>query len=155
MGERLTGKQERFVAGLVAGLNQREAYVAAYDARRMKRATIDKRASEMALSEPIKRRFAELVAESAKAACWSRERAIRDLLEVRDIALGHIRQTAGNRAHYDDSNKRDLADLPANAVKLVVSSTAELNKLCGLYDSPDGPGGGVTIIDNIPRPSDG
>lgn len=155
MSDRLTGKQEKFVNGLVSGMSQREAYLSAYNTQRMKAETVDKRACELLKNGKIAGRFDELVAEAAKEACWTRERAIRDLLEVRDIALGHIRQTREIREHFDANLKRDLADLPPNAVKLVVSSTAELNKLCNLYDGAGGDSGKVVIVDNIPRPEDG
>jgi len=156
MRDRLTPKQEKFVNALVSGMSQREAYLSAYNVQRMKPETIDKRACELLKSGKIAARYDALTAEAARAACWTRERAIRDMLEVREIALGHIRQTRDLKAHFDEHSKRDLADLPPNAVKLVVSSTAELNKLCNLYDGAAGDGGsGVTIVDNIPRPSDG
>lgn len=155
MSDRLTPKQEKFVNALVSGMSQREAYMSAYNAQRMKPDTIDKRACELLKNGKIAGRFDQLTAEAAEAAGWTRERAIRDLLEVRDIALGHIRQTRELKAHFDEHSKRDLADLPPNAVKLVVSSTAELNKLCNLYDGAGGDGGKVVIVDNIPRPEDG
>ena len=155
MSDRLTPKQEKFVNGLVSGMSQREAYMSAYICSRWKPETVDSQASRTMANPKIRARYDELVAEAAEAACWTRERAIRDLLEVRDIALGHIRQTREMRAHFDMNSKRDLADLPANAVKLVVSSTAELNKLCNLYDGGDGDDAKVVIVDNIPRPTDG
>lgn len=155
MSDRLTPKQEKFVNALVSGMSQREAYMSAYVCSRMKSKTIDEKASRLAADGKVRARIDELVAEAAEAACWTRERAIRDLLEVRDIALGHIRQTRELKAHFDEHSKRDLADLPPNAVKLVVSSTAELNKLCNLYDGAGGDGGKVVIVDNIPRPEDG
>ena len=155
MSDRLTAKQEKFVNALVAGMSQREAYLCAYNVQRMKPDTIDSKASRLFAEGRIRERFDALVAEAARAACWTRERAIADLLEVRDIALGHIRQTAELRVHFDEHSKRDLADLPPNAVKLVVSSTAELNKLCNLYEGAGGDDGKVVIIDNIPRSADG
>ena len=155
MSDRLTPKQEKFVNALVSGMSQREAYLSAYNVQRMKPESIDVAACRVLKVPKVSLRHDELMAEAAKAACWTRERAIRDLLEVRDIALGHIRQTREMRAHFDANLKRDLADLPANAVKLVVSSTAELNKLCNLYDGADGDGGKVVIVDNIPRPENG
>jgi hypothetical protein len=155
MSDRLTAKQERFVQALVSGMSQREAYLTAYNAQGMKPRSIDVAACRVFDRANVRLRHDELLALSAQAACWTREKAIADLLEVRSIALGHIRQTTGHKVHFDEHDKRDLADLPSNAVKLVVSSTAELNKLCGFYDGPGGDDGKVVIVDNIPGPSDG
>jgi hypothetical protein len=150
MSDRLTPKQEKFVQALVSGASQREAYRSAYNCSRIKPESIDSLASRLLANVKVRSRYDELVAEAAKAACWTRERAINELIEVRDIALEHIRKTKRHRAHFDGNNKRDIADLPKTAAQLLVSSTAELNKLCGLYDKPEGPDSGkVVIVDDV------
>jgi hypothetical protein len=147
--KRLTPKQEKFVHGLVSGMSQREAYLCAYSASRMKPETVDKRASELFAKGEVAGRYDELMAEIASRVMWDRERATRDLLEVREIALSQIRQTKKHKVHFDEHSKRDLADLPKAAVQLVISSTAELNKMFGIYDKGDASDGRVVIVDDV------
>ena len=145
----ITPKQEKYVRGLVSGMSQREAYASAYNCSKMKPETVDSHASRLLASDKVRARYEELTAELAERVLWDRERAAKELLEVRDIALRHIRQTQENAAHYDMSGKRDIADLPKTAVQLLVASTAELNKMFRVYDAPDSGDGKVTIIDDL------
>ncbi len=146
---RITPKQERFVQGLIAGASQREAYRAAYSASRMSDKTVDKRASELFKRGGVKGRYDELQAELADRVLWDREKAARELIEVRDLALRHIRETRDDKKNIDDHGKRELADLPKAAAQLVIQSTAELNKMFGLYENPGAKDGKVVIVDDL------
>ena len=146
--QRLTAKQEKFVCALVSGVSQYEAYRAAYDCEGHGREYADSKASHLMSQVKMRARYAELVAEIASRVLWDRERATRELLEVRAIALDHIRQTVAHRAHFDANDKRDIADLPKTAVQLVIASTAELNKMFRVNEANDGDGR-VTVVDDV------
>lgn len=57
----LTPKQEKYVQNLVKGMSQRKAYKNSFDAKKMKDATIDKKASELFQKEEIRGRYEELI----------------------------------------------------------------------------------------------
>lgn len=78
----LTPKQEKFVQGLFTGMSQREAYKSAYDCAKMKDATIDKRASEIAQKGEIKGRLKELQENLAMRNTVSVEWVLNNLKEV-------------------------------------------------------------------------
>ena len=59
----LTDKQEKFVIELLKGKSQREAYKAAYNAKNMKDATIDSKASLLWKRDEIRARHEELRTE--------------------------------------------------------------------------------------------
>ena len=59
----LTPKQEKFVQALIAGKSQREAYKEAYNATRMKDATIDSKAYLLFNKDYIRARYNELLEE--------------------------------------------------------------------------------------------
>lgn len=56
----LTGKQEKFVQGLLAGLSQVEAYRAAYDTQGMNPRTIQNEAYQLAKQDKIRQRLSQL-----------------------------------------------------------------------------------------------
>lgn len=147
--QKLTVKQELFVQALVSGKSQREAYRAAYCAARMKPETIDVAASRLLANAKVSLRYDELIAELKALVLWDREKAAKELLEVRTIALEHIRATKGDTKNIDDNGKRELADLPKTAAGLVVQTTAELNKMFGIYDGAGSDDGRVTVVDDV------
>jgi hypothetical protein len=149
MSDRLTPKMEKFVNALVSGVSQREAYRAAYSCERSSDRTVDNKASKLFARDDIRARYDSLVAEVADRVLWDRERAARELLEVRDIALAHVRKTTKHKAKIDANGKRDIADLPKAAAQLVIASTAELNKMFGIYDKADADDGKVVIVDDV------
>jgi hypothetical protein len=152
VAKRLTPKQERFVQALVSGASQREAYRAAYSCEKSSDKTVDNKACATLARGEVRARYDELMAELASRVLWDRERAARDLLEVREIALRHIRETKDDKKNFDDKGKRDIADLPKAAVQAVLTSTAELNRMFGIYDKPGAEGDAVpVIVDDIPR----
>ncbi|MHB1323977.1 MAG: terminase small subunit [Coriobacteriia bacterium] len=144
----LTPKQERFVQELVRGCSQREAYREAYDCEKSSDRTVDKKASLLYVRADIRGRYDELQAEAAKLVVWDRAKAAQDLIEVRQIALEHIRQTRGHKVNTTDKGSRELADLPKASIQLVISSTAELNRMFSVYDSGDDDGK-VAVIDDV------
>ena len=112
----LTPKREKFVQNLIAGMSQREAYRGAYDASRMKEATIDRRASELAQNGEIRARLAELQKEFADRALYTREEAVSDLRWMQREAKDDI-----------DENGINKANAPA-----FLGATKQLADLCGL-----------------------
>lgn len=82
----LTVKQEKFIQELVKGKSQRQAYKAAYNCRRMKERTIDKKASWLFNRDDIRGRYEELRKEAEKDAVLSavemRRKIIKKLSEI-------------------------------------------------------------------------
>lgn len=145
----LTPKQECYVRNLISGMSQREAYRAAYSCERWKDANVDAQASRTLAMPKVRARYDSLTDELAERVLWDRERAARELLKVRDIALEHIQQTIGDKKHFDANDKRDLADLPKTAAQLLTSSTAELNRMFGVYERAGADDGKVVIVDDV------
>ena len=141
---------ERFVQELVAGCTQAVAYRAAYEVDAdTPHKTVTSRASTVWRRPEVKARYRELMDEVADLVLWSRERATRELMEVREIALDQIRDTRGDAKHYTNRGNRELADLPKTAVTLLLSSTDQLNKMFGVYEDGALDGGKVVIIDDL------
>lgn len=136
-------------------MSQREAYRAAYSCKRMKPETIDKRACELLKDGKVAGRYDSLMDEIAKAVQWDRQKAAEVLLEAQAIARAKIRQSDMEYTDPDTGEKHKPRDLPREAARFVSDSTAELNKMFGIYDKADGDGAVPVIIDNIPRPTDG
>ncbi|UKI57807.1 MAG: terminase small subunit [Clostridium sp.] len=61
----LTAKEEKFVAGLIKGLSQRQAYKKAF-AVKWKDSTIDSKASTLFKSDKVQERYKELLQEVNK-----------------------------------------------------------------------------------------
>ena len=70
----LTAKQHKFAEGLAAGLNNAEAYRAAYDASGMAATTVNNEASKLAARPDITATVAELLAEKRQRNMISGER---------------------------------------------------------------------------------
>ena len=109
----LTPKQEKFVQALIAGKSQREAYKEAYNATRMKDATIDSKAYLLFNKDYIRARYNELLEEHKNKALYTREEAVNDLIWIKeeskeDILKNGIRQA--NSTTYINSIK-ELATL--------------------------------------------
>lgn len=90
----LTQKQEKYVQGLIAGMSQREAYRAAYDAQSMKDETVDVKASLLLKQDKVRERYEELRRASE-------EKAGDDAASIRALVLGVYRSIA-------DVDHRDL-----------------------------------------------
>ena len=78
----LTSKQEAFAQAVANGARLAEAYRSAYNASRMKPNTVHRRASEVAAESTVGARIEALRMELAERNLWSRERAVRALVEV-------------------------------------------------------------------------
>ena len=81
---KLTSKQESFLAGLIRGKTQYEAYCNAYDAGGMKRSAIDNEAWRLAGHHEISRRLQAhhaSIERAASASAGSRRRLVLERLE--------------------------------------------------------------------------
>ena len=104
----LTPKQEKFVQALISGMSQYEAYKEAYNATRMKDATIYNNAYKLMQNNEILTRYNELLEEHKKKALYTRENAVNDLIWIKeeakeDILKNGIRQA--NSTTYVNSIK--------------------------------------------------
>lgn len=138
----LTPKREKFVQNLIAGMSQREAYRNSYNASRMKEATIDRRASELAQNGEIRARLEELQGEFAKRALYTREQAVEDLRWVQQNARGDIEVNGINKANAPAflNATKQLTDLCGlNVQKLEISGVdKEISKLDSLISQISG-----------------
>ena len=78
----LTGKQERFVLGVVEGMSLADAYRKAYDAENMGEHTLRNEASKLAGQEKIRSRIRELREELAEQSIASARERLEFLTEV-------------------------------------------------------------------------
>ena len=86
----LTPKQEKFVQALISGMSQYEAYKEAYNATRMKDATIYNNAYKLMQNNEILTRYNELLEEHKKKALYTREDSINDLIWIKEKAKEDI-----------------------------------------------------------------
>ena len=86
----LTPKQEKFVQALISGMSQYEAYKEAYNATRMKDATIYNNAYKLMQKNEILTRYNELLEEHKKKALYTRENSINDLIWIKEKAKEDI-----------------------------------------------------------------
>lgn len=78
----LTAKQEAFAQAIAGGMNQSDAYRSAYNAGKMKPASINQLASKLASDIKVSSRVMELQAELANKSLWTREQSIAVLAGV-------------------------------------------------------------------------
>ena len=95
----LTPKQETFVQALVAGKSQYEAYKEAYNATRMKDATIYNNAYKLMQKNEILTRYKELLEEHKNKALYTREEAVKDLIWIKNEAKQDILQNGFRQAN--------------------------------------------------------
>lgn len=114
---KLTPKQEKFVQGIISGMSQREAYKAAYNAGNMKDNVIDVKAAEVMANGKVAVRYAELMDEHKEKALWTREKAVSDLIWIKDRAKDSVLEMGLRQAN---------SNAFINAIK-------ELNTLQDLY----------------------
>lgn len=115
--KKLTAKQEQFVLKVVEGLSKAEAYKAIYDTSRMKKTTINKRAFDLFNRKEIKERYEELMEKVQEQSIWTIERAVSDLIWLKDEAQKNIENEGLRQAN-------------SNAF---LSAVKELNTLLDLY----------------------
>lgn len=78
----LTVKQEKYVQNLVNGMSQRDAYKNSYNAKNMKDATIDNKASELFKKGEVRARYEELVEQLKDNSIMSAKERMQWLTEV-------------------------------------------------------------------------
>lgn len=121
----LTIKREKYVLNLINGMSQREAYKSAFDAKNMKDATIDKRASELFQKGEVKGRYDELLKEiKNKSIMTAEERQIW----LSKVIKGEIKDTY----HYffDGEYIEDEREPDINSK---IKALDTLNKMTGEY----------------------
>ena len=117
----LTPKQEKFVQALISGMSQYEAYKEAYNATRMKDATIYNNAYKLMQNNEILTRYNELLEEHKKKALYTREEMVNDLIWIKEKAKEDI-----------NNNKKGLRQ--ANGT-IFINAIKELGELNELYPS--------------------
>ena len=78
----LTGKQEKFVRNLIAGMSQREAYKNSYDAENMTDSSIDVEACKLFNSPKISQRYNELIERAASASVMTAQERLEYLTAI-------------------------------------------------------------------------
>jgi hypothetical protein len=78
----LTPKQEAFAQNVASGKTQADAYRAAYDAAKMKDATIHKRSGELMADGAITGRISELRKQLENKQLWTREMSVKILGKI-------------------------------------------------------------------------
>lgn len=80
--DKLTIKQERFAQGLFAGLSQREAYIKAYDTKKMSNNAIDVEACKLAARPKIAQRVTGLQNEFKERNMVTVERVLKEYAKL-------------------------------------------------------------------------
>jgi len=81
----LTGKQEAFAQAIVSGMNQSDAYRAAYNAGTMSAATINVKASEVMANGKVSVRVAELRKPVVEALQYGLQEAMAEAAEALEV----------------------------------------------------------------------
>lgn len=92
----LTNKQETYCRKYIELLNQRQAYMAAYDADNMKPNTVDRSASLLHQKPHIQARISELMAEREKRLEINADYVLRRLVEIDTMDVADIIQDDGS-----------------------------------------------------------
>lgn len=87
----LTAKQEAFCQAIASGMNQSDAYRSAYDAGKMKDATVQNNAYKLLQNNEAATRLKELREALANKSLWTREQSVAVLVDV--IGDGESRGT--------------------------------------------------------------
>jgi phage terminase small subunit len=82
----MTPKQEKFAQCIADGMNQADAYRAAYDAEKMKPESIYSKASELMADGKVSSRVQELKKQLSSKALWTRADSVRALETAMRIA---------------------------------------------------------------------
>ena len=86
----LTIKEEIFVQRRIEGYSQTEAYRFAYDCENMKDKTVTEKASKLMAKDNVRARYEELLEEHKQKALYTREKAINDLIWLKEKAREDI-----------------------------------------------------------------
>lgn len=114
----LTPKQEKFIEGVVAGMNLTDAYRAAYNCARMKPETVNNKAWELSRKGEIAARIEKARAEAAKKAQWSLDIAVERVRKLNDKAISDLEEDGLYKG--------------SPAVKALIESTTLLNRMTGV-----------------------
>lgn len=104
----LTPKQEKYIRNLVSGMSQYEAYRNSYDAKNMKRSTIDRRASELFCKSEIRARYDELIAEANENVKIKAEDILRELKSIAFANGTDYAEIRNNEVLFKDTNELDI-----------------------------------------------
>lgn len=123
----LTPKQERFCQAYIETGNASEAYRRAYDAERMKPATVNKRSAELFANGAVTGRITELRGEVSKAHGVTVASLIIELEEARQVAKGREQGAAmaqatmgkAKLAGIDRESSPGVNDLPSAIAQLI------------------------------------
>lgn len=133
----ITGKQEKFVQGLVAGLSQRKAYREAYPSSdKWKDTAVDSNASTMLRDTKVKQRYNELMDVHKEKALWTREEAVNTLRWLLDKSMqsienqdeGYVRQGTSNAIVSVVKELNELELLNPLKAKQVEKLESEIHK---------------------------
>lgn len=114
----LTPKQEKFIEGVVAGMNLTDAYRAAYNCARMKPETVNNKAWELSRKGEIAARIEKARTEAAKKAQWSLDIAVERVRKLNDKAISDLEEDGLYKG--------------SPAVKALIESTTLLNRMTGV-----------------------
>ena len=103
----LTPKQEKFVRNLVSGMNQYEAYCNSYNAKNMKRATIDNKASELFSKGEIRDRYNELISKANEKVEVKAEDILRELKSIAFSNGTDYAEIKGGKVYFKNTNSLD------------------------------------------------
>lgn len=112
----LTPKQEKFVRNLVSGMNQYEAYCKSYNAKNMKRATIDNKAYKLFSKDEIRARYNELISRANEKVELKAEDILKELKAIAFSNGCDYAEIKNNKIIFKDTNK-----LNSNQVKAISS----------------------------------
>ena len=104
----LTPKQEKYIRNLVSGMSQYEAYCNSYDAKNMKRSTIDRRASELFCKSELRARYDELIAEANENVKIKAEDILRELKSIAFANGTDYAEIKNNEVLFKDTNELDV-----------------------------------------------
>lgn len=160
--DRLTQQQEAFVAALVSGKSQREAYFEAYPkSRNWKPESVDSKACTLFKKDKVRARYDQLIREYQDKlrleAFYDRDQAINDLLWLKEEARDTIQENGLRQASAQAylncikelGNLIDLYPNKVNKTELTVDAvvdnnnpfaeltTEQLLKLAGDYDAEE------------------
>ena len=113
----LTPKQEKFVRNLVSGMSQYDAYRNSYNAKNMKRASIDQKAWELFSRVEIKDRYKELIDKANQKVEVKAEDILRELKSIAFANGADFAEIKGSKVIFkntnllDDDKKRAIASI--------------------------------------------
>ena len=99
----LTIKEEIFVQRRIEGYSQTEAYRFAYDCENMKDKTVTEKASKLMAKDNVRARYEELLEEHKQKALYTREKAVNDLIWIKEKAredIEHRGLKQANGSHF-------------------------------------------------------